>query len=142
MSKLQGDTEVMTKDKALEELFLAQQPHFDDKADFMATLTRRLDAVEYVRQHQEATLRRYKLAMAAAFVAGIVSGAVTLAIVLSTPAEVPLFTIRVEQGFMLWLIENSRLISTTLLTLLISLGTMALASNIHDLLRIKRFASI
>ena len=142
MSKLQEKTDDMTKDKALEKLFLEQQPHFDDQSDFMAALTRRLDAVEYVRQHQEATFRRYRMAMAAAFVAGIVSGAVTLAIVLSTPAEVPLFTIRVEQGFMLWLIENSRLISTTLLTLLISLGTMALASNIHDLLRIKRFASI
>ena len=142
MSKLQEKTDDMTKDKALEKLFLEQQPHFDDQSDFMAALTRRLDAVEYVRQHQEATFRRYRMAMAAAFVAGIVSGAVTLAIVLSTPAEVPLFTIRVEQGFMLWLIENSRLISTTLLTLLISLGTMALASNIHDLLRIKRLASI
>ena len=142
MSKLQEKTDDMTKDKALEKLFLEQQPHFDDQSDFMAALTRRLDAVEYVRQHQEATFRRYRMAMAAAFVAGIVSGAVTLAIVLSTPAEVPLFTIRVEQGFMLWLIENSRLISTTLLTLLISLGTMALASNVHDLLRIKRSASI
>ena len=142
MSKQQEKTDDMTKDKALEKLFLEQQPHFDDQSDFMAALTRRLDAVEYVRQHQEATFRRYRMAMAAAFVAGIVSGAVTLAIVLSTPAEVPLFTIRVEQGFMLWLIENSRLISTTLLTLLISLGTMALASNVHDLLRIKRFASI
>ena len=142
MSKLQEKTDDMTKDKALEKLFLEQQPHFDDQSDFMAALTRRLDAVEYVRQHQEATLRRYRMAMAAAFVAGIVSGAVTLAIVLSTPAEVPLFTIRVEQGFMLWLIENSRLISTTLLTLLISLGTMTLASNVHDLLRIKRLASI
>ena len=142
MSKLQEKTDDMTKDKALEKLFLEQQPHFDDQSDFMAALTRRLDAVEYVRQHQEATFRRYRMAMAAAFVAGIISGAVTLAIVLSTPAEVPLFTIRVEQGFMLWLIENSRLISTTLLTLLISLGTMALASNVHDLLRIKRSASI
>lgn len=68
----------MTKDKALEELFLAQQPHFDDHADFMAALAHRLDAVEYVRQHQEATLRRYKLAMVATFVVGLVSGAVTL----------------------------------------------------------------
>ena len=50
----------MSKDKALEELFLAQKPHFDDNADFMAALTRRLDAVEYVRRHQEATIRRYR----------------------------------------------------------------------------------
>ena len=80
----------MNKDNALKELFLAQKPHFDDNADFMAALTQRLDAVEYVRQHQEATLRRYKLAMVAAFVVGIVSGAVTMAFVLSMPADVPL----------------------------------------------------
>ena len=53
----------MNKDKELEELFLAQQPHFDDNEDFMASLNKRLDAVEYVKQHQEATIRRYKWAM-------------------------------------------------------------------------------
>ena len=36
----------MEKDKKLEELFLAQKPTFDDKADFMAKVARRLDAVE------------------------------------------------------------------------------------------------
>ena len=40
----------MTKDKALEELFLAQKPKFDDNTDFMARLTRRLHAVDYVTQ--------------------------------------------------------------------------------------------
>ena len=132
----------MTKDKALEELFLNQQPHFDDQADFMVTLTRRLDAVEYVRQHQNATLRRYKMAMVAAFVAGIVSGAVTLAFVLSTPADVPLFTFHVESGILLWLVQNSRVISATVLTLLLSVGLMSIASNVHDIFRIQRFASI
>ena len=122
----------MTKDKALEELFLAQQPHFDDSADFMAALTRRLDAVEYVRQHQEATLRRYKLAMVAAFVVGLVSGAVTLAFVLSMPADVPLFTVRVQSGLLLWLAQNSRLLSATVLALLLSLGTMSIIRNVHD----------
>ena len=66
----------MTKDKALEELFLAQKPHFSDKADFMASLTKRLDAVEYLKQHQEATIRRYKMMMVIAFVVGIICGAV------------------------------------------------------------------
>ena len=62
----------MTKDKALEELFLAQKPHFDDHDAFMGNLTKRLDAVEYIHQHQEATIRRYKMAMIAAFVVGII----------------------------------------------------------------------
>lgn len=128
----------MTKDKALEELFLAQQPHFDDQTDFMATLTRRLDAVEYVRQHQEATLRRYKLAMVAAFVVGLVSGAVTLVFVLSMPADVPLFTFHGQSVLLLWLAQNSRLLSATVLALLLSLGTMSIIRNIHDILRMSR----
>jgi hypothetical protein len=131
----------MTKDKALEELFLAQQPHFDDQADFMATLTRRLDAVEYVRQHQEATLRRYRMAMVAAFVVGLVSGAVTLAFVLSEPADTPLFTFHGQSVLLLWLAQNSRLLSATVLALLLSLGTVSIICNVHDILRIRRAIS-
>ena len=127
----------MEKDKKLEELFLAQKPTFDDKADFMATVTRRLDAVEFVRQHQEASLRRYKLAMVAAFVVGIVSGAVTMAFVLSMPADVPLFTFSVESSILLWIAENSRLIATTILALLMSFGIMSILSNVQDILAIR-----
>lgn len=127
----------MEKDKKLEELFLAQKPTFDDKADFMATVTRRLDAVEFVRQHQEASLRRYKLAMVAAFVVGIVSGAVTMAFVLSMPTDVPLFTLSVESSILLWVAENSRIIATTTLALLMSFGIMSIFSNVQDILVIR-----
>ena len=127
----------MEKDKKLEELFLAQKPTFDDKADIMATVTRRLDAVEFVRQHQEASLRRYKLAMVAAFVVGIVSGAVTMAFVLSMPTDVPLFTLSVESSILLWVAENSRIIATTTLALLMSFGIMSIFSNVQDILAIR-----
>ena len=128
---------VIKKKKKLEELFLAQKPTFDDKADFMATVTRRLDAVEFVRQHQEASLRRYKLAMVAAFVVGIVSGAVTMAFVLSMPTDVPLFTLSVESSILLWVAENSRIIATTTLALLMSFGIMSIFSNVQDILAIR-----
>ena len=127
----------MEKDKKLEELFLAQKPTFDDKADFMATVTRRLDAVEFVRQHQEASLRRYKLAMVAAFVVGIVSGAVTMAFVLSMPTDVPLFTLSVESSILLWVAENSRIIATTALALLMSFGIMSIISNVQDIVALR-----
>lgn len=127
----------MTKDKKLEELFLSQQPHFNDNADFMATLTRRLDAVEYVRQHQDATLRHYRMAMIAAFIVGVISGAISLTFVMSMPADVPLFTFHVQSGFVQWLAQNSRIISATVLTLIISLGLMSIASNVYDILRIR-----
>ena len=127
----------MTKDKALEELFLAQKPHFSDNADFMAALTQRLDAVEYIKQHQEATIRRYKMLMVAAFVVGIVSGATAIAYVLSTPADAPLFTFQVQTGFLLWLAENSRLITATALSLLMSLGLISIISNVQDILQMR-----
>ena len=127
----------ITKDKALEELFLNCQPHFNDQANFMASVTRRLDAVEYVRQHQEATLRRYKLAMVAAFIVGIVSGAVTIAFVLSMPANVPLLTFSVESGILMWIAENSRLIATTALALLMSFGIMSIINNVQDILTLR-----
>ena len=127
----------MEKDKKLEDLFLSQKPTFNDKVQFMEQLTRRLNAVEYVRQHQEATLRRYKLAMVAAFVVGIVSGAITMAFVLSMPADVPLFTFSVESSILLWIAENSRLIATTILALLMSFGIMSILSNVQDILAIR-----
>ena len=129
----------MEKDKKLEVLFLAQKPTFDDKADFMATVTRRLDAVEFVRKHQEAALRRYKLAMVAAFIVGIVSGAVSMAFVLSTPVDVPLFTLSVESSILLWIAENSRLIATTALALLMSFGIMSIISNVQDILDLRHY---
>ena len=128
----------MTKDKALEELFLSQKPHFDDHDSFMATVTKRLDAVEYIHQHQEATIRRYKMAMIAAFVVGIISGAVTMAFILSTPVDEPLFTFQVQTGFLLWLAEYSRPIAATALALVMTLGMMSIINNVQDIVRMRR----
>lgn len=127
----------MNSDKALEELFLAQKPHFTDNADFMAALTKRLDAVEFIKQHQEATIRRYKMLLVAAFVVGIVSGAGSIAYILSTPADVPLFTFQIQTGILLWLAENSRLIAATGLSLLMTLGVISIISNVQDILRMR-----
>ena len=127
----------MMKDKALEDMFLAQKPHFTDNADFMAALTKRLDAVEFIKQHQEATIRRYKMLMVAAFVVGIISGAVAITYLLSTPVDVPLFTFQVQTGFLLWLVENSRLIAATGLSLLMTIGIISIISNVQDIQRMR-----
>ena len=127
----------MMKDKALEELFLAQKPHFTDNVDFMSALTKRLDAVEFLKQHQEATIRRYKLAMVVAFVVGIISGAIVVALILSTPVDVPLFTFKVQTGILLWLAENSRWIAVTALSMLMTLGFFSIISNVQDIMRMR-----
>ena len=128
---------MMTKDKALEEIFLAQTPHFDDNAEFMERLTQRLDAVEFIKQHQEATIRRYKTAIVVAFVVGIISAAVTIAFVLSVPADVPLFTFSVKSGLLMWIAQNSRVITATALALLMSYGIFSTISNVNDILSMR-----
>ena len=123
----------MNKDKALEELFLAQKPQFDDNEAFMDSLNKRLDAVEYIKKHQEATIRRYKMALVVAFVVGIISGIVTIVYMLSTPVRVPLFTFQVQTGWLSWLANNSRLLTTTALSLLVTFGLISIVSNIQDI---------
>lgn len=123
----------MNKDKALEELFLAQQPHFDDNDAFMASLTKRLDAVEFIKQYQEATMRRYKMAMVVAFVVGIISGGVSMAFLLSTSADVPLFTFRTQIFFLLWLSEHSRMIVAVALSLLMSASIISIIGNVRGI---------
>ena len=123
----------MNKDKALEDLFLAQKPQFDDNEAFMASLNKRLDAVEYIKQHQEATIRRYKMALVAAFVVGIISGGITIVYMLATPIRVPLFTFQVQTGWLSWLAANSRIITATALSLLVTLGLISIIGNVQDI---------
>ena len=128
---------MMTKDKALEELFLAHKPQFDDEVDFMAALNKRLDAVEYIKQHQEATLRRYKIAMVAAFIVGIISSATTITFLLSTPPSVPLYSFSIQIGWLMWLSENSRMITATVLALFMSFGIISVFSNVQEILSMR-----
>ena len=127
----------MMKDKALEELFLAQRPKFDDKDEFMARLTQKLDAVEYLRQYEEANLRRYQYAMIAAFVAGFIAGGALFALVLSTPSELPLFTFHASSGILLAIEQYSRTIATIVLSLIMGLGIISIVSNVLDIVQMR-----
>ena len=123
----------MNKDQTLEELFLANKPHFDDRDNFMSSLTKRLDAVEYIKQHQEATIRRYKMAMVVAFIAGLIVGGIAMAYILSTPMDVPVFSFKTQFALLQWLIDNSRLITVTAISLLTTLGIAAFITNIQEI---------
>ena len=101
----------MTKDNEIEELFLAHKPTFDDSAEFMAKLTKRLEAVEIVKQYQERTLRQYRTVIAVAFVVGIISGTVSTIWLLSSPIELLSVNIQTQTTFLLWLFQNFRLLA-------------------------------
>jgi hypothetical protein len=73
------------------------------------------------------------MALVVAFVVGIISGGVTIAFLLSTPAAVPLFTFKVQTGWLSWLAANSRVLTATALSLLITFGLISIISNIQDI---------
>ena len=128
----------MNKDKALEELFLANKPQFDDKDVFMASLTKRLDAVEYIKQYQEATIRRYKMAVVVAFLAGLIVGGIAIAYLLTSPTSVPVFSFKTQFTLLQWLIENSRIITVTAISLLMTFGITSFVSNIQELMSMRQ----
>ena len=128
----------MNSDKAIEDLFLAQKPHFDDSAEFMEKLTKRLDAVEFVKQYQERTIRRYKIAMVVIFVVGIISGGISTWWLLSTPTNEPLFNLNVQTGFLVWLVQNSRLLAATGLSLLMTMGICSVIGNILEIMDMRQ----
>lgn len=123
----------MKKDKALEELFLAARPTFDDGDAFIARLEKRLDAVEYLKQHEEACIRRYRYAMLAAFVLG--GGAIAL--MLAMPAEQPLFSFGVENALLVALGQYSRYAALVLVSGLVCLAVVSIVNIVVDLLNLR-----
>jgi hypothetical protein len=100
----------------------------------MARLNRRLDAVEFVKQHQEAVIRRYRMAMVVTFVVGIVCGGVSVMWLLSSPLNVPLFTFSVQIDWLMWFAENSRLIIAGALSLFMTLSIISIINNVMEII--------
>lgn len=123
----------MMKDKDLEALFLANKPKFEDGDAFMASLNKRLDAVEYLRQYEVASKRRYRLCMVAAFFCGIICGGFMLVFLLCTPSQLPLFTFNVQAGIMTLIAQNSLLIASIFLSLLMVACAIGIISLINDI---------
>ena len=127
----------MKKDKALEELFLAARPTFDDGDAFIASLEKRLDAVEYLKQHEKVCLRRYRYAMLAAFVLGVILGGGVIAVMLAMPAEQPLFSFGVENALLVALGRYSRYAVLVLVSGLVCFTIVSIVNIVVDLLSLR-----
>lgn len=127
----------MKKDKALEELFLAARPTFDDGDAFIARLEKRLDAVEYLKQHEKVCLRRYRYAMLAAFLLGVILGGGVIAVMLAMPAEQPLFSFGVENALLVALGRYSRYAVLVLVSGLVCFTIVSIVNIVVDLLSLR-----
>lgn len=124
-----------------EELFDSFHPTLADSEMFNQRLERRLAMIDEIRQSQAAQIHRYRMAVVAAFVAGIVLGGGLLTFILSTPSDVPLFTFGVNFYPLLFIEQNSRLISVLLTSLMIAFSIIAIlnTNEMVDRIRVKGF---
>jgi len=124
----------MNDDIRLQALFDSFQPTPTDSDLFTERLERKLALIDEIQQAQAAQIRRYRMAVVAAFVAGIVFGGGVLAFILSTPIDVPLFSFGIKFYPFLCIEQNSRLISVLLTSLMITFCIVAMM-NTQDLVR-------
>lgn len=66
------------KDTAIEEMFARYQPNLGDNEKYMEALSKKLEAVEYVKKYREEQVRHYRKMMVVVFAMGIVTGAIGL----------------------------------------------------------------
>lgn len=65
-------------EQELKDLFANYRPMLSDNAEFMQTIEKKLEAVEYVKRYNAAAKRRSRIALAVAFVLGGVAGCVAM----------------------------------------------------------------
>ena len=74
------------KEKTIEEMFAHYQPDLGDSGEYMAHLTKKLEAAEYAKQYKAEQTRRYRRMMVLVFVAGVLTGGILMLITLMHPA--------------------------------------------------------
>lgn len=110
----------MNDDIRLQELFDSFHPTLADSNLFNQRLDRKLKMIDEIKQAQTNQIRHYRMAVVAAFVAGIIFGSVIFAIILTTPSDVPLFSFGTNFYPLMLIEQNSRLISMLLTSLIIA----------------------
>ena len=110
----------MNDDIRLQELFDSFHPTLADSNLLNQRLDRKLKMIDEIKQAQTNQIRHYRMAVVAAFVAGIIFGSVIFAIILTTPSDVPLFSFGINFYPLMLIEQNSRLISMLLTSLIIA----------------------
>ena len=123
---------IMEKDKLLADLFGDYEPTLSDDAQFMAALKRRLDAVEHLKQIQQAQLRRYRYAMAAVLAMALVAGGGLFMVISQWPADVPVFRFESNWQVLVFIEQHGRLIVQILAAMLTGYATIAIGNAIQN----------
>ena len=126
----------MNDDIKLQELFDSYHPTLSDSELFNKRFERKLAMIDEIRQSQAAQIRRYRMAVVAAFVAGIVLGSGLLVFILAIPSDTPLFTFGINFYPLQFIEQNSRMICVLLTSLMIAFCIIAMMNTSEMVSRI------
>ena len=123
----------MEQKDTLQELFNGYTPNLGQEDLFMQHLEKKLQAVEYIKQMQDRQLRRYRYAVIAAFLMGVVVSGGLLVYIIDNPIGQPTFSFGIHSMPFLFLEQNSRMISLTGLAMLMSVGIVVIVNMWQEL---------
>ena len=121
----------MDKDTELQQLFSDYHPSLNDSTNFMTTLERKLEAVEFIKRKQQAQLRRCRIVMTLTICLSVLAGLALFAIVSALPEGVRLFSFDTNFPPLAFIEQNSRIITLTIIALLIGGGIIAISDTIQ-----------
>ena len=121
----------MDKDTELQQLFNDYHPSLNDSTNFMTTLERKLEAVEFIKRKQQAQLRRCRIVMTLTICLSVLAGLALFAIVSALPEGVRLFSFDTNFPPLAFIEQNSRMITLTIIALLIGGGIIAISDTIQ-----------
>lgn len=123
----------MEQKDTLQELFNGYTPDLGQEDLFMQHLEKKLQAVEYIKQMQDRQLRRYRYAIIAAFLMGMIVSGGLLVYIMDNPIGQPTFSFGIHSMPFLFLEQNSRMISLTGLSLLMGVGIVVIITLWQEL---------
>ena len=116
----------MEQKDTLQELFNGYTPNLGQEDLFMQRLEKKLQAVEYIKQMHDRQFRRYRCAIIAAFLMGVIVSGGLLVYIMDNPIGQPTISFGIHSMPFLFLEQNSRMISLTGLSLLMGTGIIVL----------------
>ena len=124
----------MEKDNTLEDIFQNFNPELNDNAVFMQRLNRKLEAIEYLKQVQERQIRRYRYAVLAAFVMGIIGGGSLFTFMLYHPEAISMFTFKTDFPILSFIVENSYPFLLSFIALLMGFAIISTVNLLQELM--------
>ena len=123
----------MEQKDTLQELFNGYTPGFGQGDLFMQRLEKKLQAVEFIKQMQDRQFRRYRYAIIAAFLMGMIVSGGLLVYIMDNPIGQPTFSFGIHSMPFLFLEQNSRMISLTGLSLLMGIAIVVIVNMWQEL---------